>query len=207
MLHASWLMCVVFVLLLCICILKLWNVKGAVVREWAGRWRLATVLNSRKTCRKVFCFFFPYCYWELTRKCLIKCNCLAKRRESLYLQLTFPGSEFWAYWGELPGCSWCIPFAAAAPPHRCSGKDAQLSWAGGSAAEKGRLRGMLYWGLLAPTVTDPITVTILSKLLFVSHLFFSLILSSGFFQPREKSLQVPVLNPITTVTLSVFPKL
>lgn len=58
MLHASWLMCVGFVLLLCICILKLWNVKGAVVREWAGWWRLVTVFwILGKLAEKCFGFF------------------------------------------------------------------------------------------------------------------------------------------------------
>lgn len=93
-----------------------------------------------------------------------------------------------------------------------SGKDAHLDWAGPLAAGKGQskgpaVQGMLYSGLLAPILTDPVTVTILSKLLLVSHTFCSLILTSGSFQPRENSLQVLVLNPMPTITLSEFPKL
>lgn len=59
-----------------------------------------------------------------------------------------------------------------------------------------------------PPITDPVTVTLPNtKLTFTSHIFCSLILSSGSFHPREISLQVPALNPLTTVTLSVFPEL
>lgn len=54
----------------------------------------------------------------------------------------------------------------------------------------------------------PIMVTLPNtKLAFTSHSFCSLISSSGSFQPGEISLQVPALNPLTTVTLSVFPEL
>lgn len=97
------------------------------------------------------------------------------------------------------GSSWkgCqgAPSAGAAP---CSGQDVQLNWAEPwDRSDKG-----------CASLTDPGTATLPNtKLTFTSHIFCSLILSSGSFQPREISLQVPALNSLSTVTLSVFPEL
>lgn len=125
-------------------------------------------------------------------KYLIQKKKVAKRRQLVCVQLSFPGREFGQQLEELSGWSQC----------RCCPLLRE-----GRAPGLSRVVGQ-EWRGLCPPVTDPVPVTLPNTTLaFTSRIFCSLISSSGSFQPREISLQVPALNPLTRVTLSVFPEL
>lgn len=110
-------------------------------------------LNPSKTGRKVLWWIlvsFSYCYWELGGKYLSIWNCSAKS-ESIPLQFTFSGSEFWRYLEEFSGYS----LTAIAPLYLCSGKDAHLGWAGPLAAGKGQSKGAAVQGMLLAACPHP----------------------------------------------------
>lgn len=167
--------------------------QGCTVQEcWSPkmRWTMGIrdrPLNPRKTCRNVMSFglFLTVIgkaganrIWRSSTKW----KCLAKRRQLVCVQLSCPGREFGQQLEELSGGSQC----------RCC-----------PVLREGRAPGLSRvvgqeWRGLCPPVTDPVTVTLPNTTLaFTSRIFCSLISSSVSFQPREISLQVPALNPLT----------
>lgn len=189
--------------------LDLWNLTVA-LSQWMS-WTAGgsnCALNSRRTCRKglwgLFFFILFLFLLLIETQEQMKAFSQSKRRNPSAVDL--PWQWILKALEELSGSSGWASLQLL-PLHHHPGKDVHLNWAGGLAAEKRQREEGCRTGHCLPRVSLTLSPSLSSANCYLfATVFCSLILSSGSFQPRENSLQVPVLNPLTTVTLSVFSK-